>query len=95
MTGAAILYLALKKLGANVCVRLPDRIFEGYGISMYAIQEEIALGAKLFVTIDNGVKANKEIDEIRKRAVCPSCLIIINRRCFTECRCSYRPLGRG
>lgn len=67
VTGAAILYLALKKLGANVCVRLPDRIFEGYGISMYAIQEEIALGAKLFVTIDNGVKANKEIDEIRKR----------------------------
>lgn len=67
VTGAAILYLALKRLGADVAVRLPDRIFEGYGISMSAVSEEISCGAKLFITIDNGIKANKEIDEIRKR----------------------------
>ena len=67
ITGAAILYLALKRLGANVSVRLPDRILEGYGISMHAIKEEISLGAKLFITIDNGIKANEEIEEIRKR----------------------------
>ena len=31
ITGAAILYLALRRLGAKVVVRLPDRIEEGYG----------------------------------------------------------------
>ncbi len=67
ITGAAILYLAFKRLGANVVVRLPDRIEEGYGISAKAIEEQIELGAELFVTIDNGIRANEEIDLIRKR----------------------------
>lgn len=67
VTGAAILYLMLKRLGADVFARLPDRIYEGYGISMGAVQEEIAVGTKLFITIDNGIKANAEIEEIRRR----------------------------
>mgnify|MGYP002551884937 FL=1 len=67
VTGAAILYLMLKRLGADVIARLPDRIYEGYGISMTAIQEEIAIGTKLFITIDNGIKCNEEIAEIRRR----------------------------
>lgn len=67
VTGAAILYLMLKRLGADVIARLPDRIYEGYGISMGAIQEEIAVGTKLFVTIDNGIKCNEEIAEIRRQ----------------------------
>lgn len=67
VTGAAILYLMLKRLGADVIARLPDRIYEGYGISMGAIREEIAIGTKLFITIDNGIKANAEIEEIRRQ----------------------------
>lgn len=67
VTGAAILYLMLKRLGADVIARLPDRIYEGYGISMAAIQEEIAIGTKLFITIDNGIKCNEEIEEIRRQ----------------------------
>ena len=67
VTGAAILYLMLKRLGADVVARLPDRIYEGYGISMTAIQEEIAIGTKLFITIDNGIKCNEEIAEIRRQ----------------------------
>lgn len=46
-------FSALKKMGAEVCVRLPDRIEEGYGISKKAIKEQAELGAKLFVTVDN------------------------------------------
>lgn len=67
VTGAAILYLMLKKLGADVVARLPDRIYEGYGISLGAVREEISLGTKLFITIDNGIKCNEEIDEIRRQ----------------------------
>jgi len=67
ITGAAILYLALRKMGADVSVRLPDRIYEGYGISMQAVREEIASGVQLFITIDNGIKAIDEVEEIRRQ----------------------------
>ena len=67
ITGAAILYLALRRLGAKVVVRLPDRIEEGYGISLQAIDEQLELGAELFVTIDNGIRAVHEIEAIKKQ----------------------------
>ena len=60
ITASAIMFLALKKLGANVSVRLPDRITEGYGISKKAIDEQLELGTCLFVTVDNGVRAVEE-----------------------------------
>lgn len=66
ITGAAILHLAFRKLGANVMVRLPDRIEEGYGISMKAVEEQIELGTELFVMVDNGVRAVEEIKAIRE-----------------------------
>lgn len=66
ITGGAILYLALKRLGANVVVRVPDRIYEGYGISKKAVLEQIELGTELFVTIDNGIRAVEEIELIRE-----------------------------
>ena len=65
ITASAIMFLALKKLGANVSVRLPDRISEGYGISKKAIDEQIALGTKLFVTVDNGVRAVDETTYVK------------------------------
>ena len=67
ITASAIMFLALKKLGANVVVRLPDRIEEGYGISMKAIKEQIELGVELFVTVDNGVRAIEEARYIKEQ----------------------------
>ena len=61
-TATAIGYTALSTLGANVFYRLPDRINEGYGISKKAIIEQLEEGTKLFITVDNGIRA---IDEIR------------------------------
>ena len=62
ITASAIMFLALRKLGANVKVRLPDRIEEGYGISKKAILEQSDLGVKLFITVDNGVRAIEETE---------------------------------
>lgn len=62
ITASAIMFLALRKLGAKVRVRLPDRIEEGYGISKKAILELSELGSKLFVTVDNGVRAIEETE---------------------------------
>ena len=66
ITSSAIMFLALKKLGASVAVRLPDRIGEGYGINIVAIKEQLELGTKLFITVDNGVRAVEEIKYIKE-----------------------------
>ncbi|HBT64627.1 MAG TPA: single-stranded-DNA-specific exonuclease RecJ [Ruminococcaceae bacterium] len=65
ITASAIMFLALKRLGANVSVRLPDRIEEGYGISKKAIDDQIDVGARLFITVDNGIRAVEETAYIK------------------------------
>ncbi len=65
VSASAVMFLALKKLGADVCVRLPDRIEEGYGISKKAITEQLEQGVSLFVTVDNGVRAIEETAYIK------------------------------
>lgn len=62
VTASAVLYLALKRIGANVRVRLPDRITEGYGMSLKAVDEMAQNGAELIITVDNGIRAIKEIE---------------------------------
>lgn len=66
ITASALMFLALKRLGANVTVRLPDRIEEGYGISKKAIDEQAELGAKLFITVDNGIRAIEETKYVKE-----------------------------
>ena len=66
ITASAVMFLALRRLGANVTVRLPDRIEEGYGISKKAIDEQAELGAKLFITVDNGIRAIAETKYVKE-----------------------------
>ena len=66
ITASAVMFLALRRLGANVTVRLPDRIGEGYGISKKAIDEQAELGAKLFITVDNGIRAIEETKYVKE-----------------------------
>ncbi len=66
ISASAVMFLALKKMGAEVCVRLPDRIEEGYGISKKAIKEQAECGARLFVTVDNGVRAVEETEYVKE-----------------------------
>lgn len=66
ITASAVMFLTLRKLGANVTVRLPDRIEEGYGISIKAIDEQADLGTKLFITVDNGIRAIEETKYVKE-----------------------------
>lgn len=66
-TATAIAFTALKTFDANVVYRLPDRINEGYGISKKAIIEQLAEGTKLFITVDNGIRAIDEIQYAREQ----------------------------
>ncbi|HFB68276.1 MAG TPA: single-stranded-DNA-specific exonuclease RecJ, partial [Calditrichae bacterium] len=62
VSGASLLYLVLSQLvGPKVSYYIPDRITEGYGLSIKSIDEIAAQGVSLIVTIDCGVTAVEEI----------------------------------
>lgn len=60
VTATALLYSYLETRGANVIRYIPDRLTEGYGLNIGAVEKLSEMGVKLIVTVDNGVSA---IDE--------------------------------
>jgi single-stranded-DNA-specific exonuclease len=67
--GAAMLYLVLKSLGANVLVHIPDRFKEGYGISKYGIDQAHELKATLLLAVDCGITAVDQVDYARSLGI--------------------------
>jgi single-stranded-DNA-specific exonuclease len=67
--GAAMLYLVLKSLGANVLVHIPDRFKEGYGISRYGIDRAHELKATLLLSVDCGITAVDQVDYARSLGI--------------------------
>ncbi|NCN07454.1 single-stranded-DNA-specific exonuclease RecJ [Candidatus Falkowbacteria bacterium] len=65
----AVIYSALKKLGADVDIRIPFREGEGYGLNMTAVQEISDSGYKLVVTVDCGISNKEEVSEFKKNKV--------------------------
>lgn len=59
---AAIMYLFLKELGANVDVYIPNRLTEGYGISKESIDYILTQHTQLMISVDCGITAVEEID---------------------------------
>lgn len=64
--GTAILWETLHSQKANVLPFIPDREKHGYGLSKKGIDE---LKAKLIITVDNGIVANKAIDYAKKKGI--------------------------
>ena len=56
-----ILYDALKKLGAVVDYRIPDRVRDGYGINERLVREASEDDISLILTCDNGISAAEQI----------------------------------
>lgn len=52
-----ILQTGLRKLHADVDVRIPDRIRDGYGLNPSLVQQAIEDGKTLILTCDNGIAA--------------------------------------
>ncbi|MDH5682043.1 MAG: single-stranded-DNA-specific exonuclease RecJ, partial [Spirochaetota bacterium] len=67
ITSAALLYLFFevynyyKSPKADVESLLPDRVHEGYGLKIPGVDKAIALGAKLIITVDNGISSHDAI----------------------------------
>lgn len=61
ISGTAILVHILKKLGANVVYRLPNRLTDGYGLSEKFIDEFILEKVDLLITVDCGISCYQQI----------------------------------
>lgn len=62
ITSTVLLYSFLKAEGAEVEYYIPDRISEGYGINIMAINRIARGGAKLMITVDCGITAVGEVE---------------------------------
>jgi single-stranded-DNA-specific exonuclease len=80
VTGASLLYLALKESGASVDCYIPDRMTEGYGLSASALQKLKFAGASLVITVDCGITALPAADTARSMGLD---LIITDHHEFT------------
>ncbi len=61
VTATAALIEILKIFKAKTGVYIPGRASEGYGLNKKAIDELIKIGAKLIITVDNGIRNKEEV----------------------------------
>ncbi len=57
VSGSALLFLALRELGAETDWYIPDRLTEGYGLNPTALDRIKAAGGGLVITVDCGISA--------------------------------------
>ena len=63
---AALLADYLGACGATPIIHIPDRIFEGYGPNIAAIEKLAAAGARLLITVDCGTMSHEPLSEARR-----------------------------
>ena len=91
VTSVTSLYLYLKGLGADVTCYIPNRLGEGYGMSVGAVDQLASEGVSLIVTVDTGITAHAEIahaatlgvdtvvtDHHECHAELPLCVAVVN-----------------
>lgn len=66
---AALMYLFLKELGANVETYIPNRLTEGYGMSIQSIDYIKEQNTDLIISVDCGITAVEEIDHANKLGI--------------------------
>jgi single-stranded-DNA-specific exonuclease len=62
---AAIMFRALRALGANVGWFLPSRLDDGYGLAMHTVERLAGRGTALIVTVDCAITAVDEVAAAR------------------------------
>ncbi len=65
-TSTALLYLALKRQGAIINFYIPNRMIDGYGLSISGIEQLYNDGTKLIISVDCGINAVNEVQEINR-----------------------------
>lgn len=62
----ALMIRLLRRLGANFDYYIPDRLHEGYGMNLAALDRAKADGVELIVTVDNGISALEQVAYARR-----------------------------
>lgn len=92
ITATAVMFSYFKSKNCDCIYYIPQRLTEGYGMNMAAVDRIAAEGVKLIVTVDNGITANAEIEYARNtygidvvvtdhhecRGELPECCAVIN-----------------
>lgn len=68
VTSTAMLYTYLRRRGADVRWRVPERE-ENYGLNTAAVDEMAAAGVTLMITVDNGISAAEEIAYAARKGI--------------------------
>ncbi len=68
-TGASLLYLFLKSIGARVSTYIPNRETEGYGFSRGGVDYAALIGADLLITCDCGISALEQVERARDKGI--------------------------
>ena len=66
ISASSLMYLFLKKIGAEVDTYIPQRKSEGYGLNLEALQMLFNKGTKLLITVDCGVSGVYEVNNAPK-----------------------------
>jgi single-stranded-DNA-specific exonuclease len=69
VTATVILVEGLSRLGAEVVPYIPDRINEGHGLKISALEKLQAQGAVLVITVDCGVTDLTEVKQAREMGI--------------------------
>lgn len=67
--GASMFYLFMKQFGIESDVYIPDRIKEGYGISIKSVDEALNKNLKLIVAIDFGITATEKVEYAKTKGI--------------------------
>lgn len=61
ITGTSLLVRVLRRIGANHCYYIPQRLKEGHGLNCQTIVKAKQQGVKVIITVDCGISAYKEV----------------------------------
>lgn len=66
---AAIMYMFLKEIGADIEVYIPNRLTEGYGISKESVDYLNEQNTDLIISVDCGITAVEEVEYAKKYSI--------------------------
>lgn len=69
ITATAILYTYLKNRGAKVIYHIPDRVKDGYGMNIFAIDKLKEQNVGLIITVDNGIACQREVEYAKELGI--------------------------
>lgn len=82
ITSTAVFVKYLRAINADVIWHLPTREGEGYGLNNDAIDEVVACGAKLLITVDCGISG---VDEVKYARECGMTVVVTDHHSPDNC----------